>query len=319
MLAMNYRGPYRVRVDEKPMPVILHPEDAIIRVTRSCICGSDLHLYHGMVPDTRVGMTFGHEFCGVVEEVGPEVRNLKRGDHVLVPFNIACGICHFCQQGLFGNCHESNAQATAVGGIYGYSHTAGGYDGGQAQYVRVPYADVGPTVIPDWMDPDDAVLLTDVVPTGYQAAEMGGITRGDTVVVFGAGPVGLMAARSACNAELNTGTDSPARFSASQPNVAWPPPSAATATVGSASGDACVSASAKAQASSSVCACRMPACANAPDASRASPASAPVWDTTARRPASVSPGLSTITGLVRGRLRTTSHRARASPGRQPSR
>jgi S-(hydroxymethyl)glutathione dehydrogenase/alcohol dehydrogenase len=197
MLAMNYRGPYRVRVDEKPMPTVQHPEDAIVRVTRSCICGSDLHLYHGMVPDTRVGMTFGHEFCGIVEQVGPEVRNLKRGDHVLVPFNIACGKCHFCQQGLFGNCHESNAQATAVGGIFGYSHTAGGYDGGQAQYVRVPYADVGPMVIPEWMDHDDAVLLTDVVPTGYQAAEMGGIQRGDTVVVFGAGPVGLMAARSA--------------------------------------------------------------------------------------------------------------------------
>ncbi len=197
MLAMNYRGPYRVRVDEKPMPALLHPEDAIVRVTRSCICGSDLHLYHGMVPDTRVGTTFGHEFCGIVEQVGPEVRNLKPGDHVLVPFNIACGKCEFCQQGLFGNCHESNAQATAVGGIFGYSHTAGGYDGGQAQYVRVPYADIGPMVIPDWMDPDDAVLLTDVVPTGYQAAEMGGIRPGDTVVVFGAGPVGLMAARSA--------------------------------------------------------------------------------------------------------------------------
>src|ERR1700712_3108255 len=175
MLAMNYRGPYRVRADEKPMPRILHAEDAVVRVTRSCICGSDLHLYHGMVPDTRVGMTFGHEFCGIVEEIGPEVRTLKRGDHVLVPFNIACGKCHFCQQGLFGNCHESNAQATAVGGIYGYSHTAAAYDGGQAQYARVPYADVGPTVIPEWMDPDDAVLLTDVVPTGYQAAEMGGI------------------------------------------------------------------------------------------------------------------------------------------------
>jgi S-(hydroxymethyl)glutathione dehydrogenase/alcohol dehydrogenase len=197
MLAMNYRGPYRVRVDEKPMPTILHPEDAIVRVTRSCICGSDLHLYHGMVPDTRVGSTFGHEFCGIVEQVGPEVRNLKAGDHVLVPFNIACGKCHFCQQGLYGNCHESNAQATAVGGIFGYSHTAGGYDGGQAQYVRVPYGDVGPMIIPDWLDPDDAVLLTDVVPTGYQAAEMGGIQTGDTVVVFGAGPVGLMAAKSA--------------------------------------------------------------------------------------------------------------------------
>jgi threonine dehydrogenase-like Zn-dependent dehydrogenase len=197
MLAMDYRGPYRVRLSEKPMPKILHPQDAIVKVTRSCICGSDLHLYHGMVPDTRVGMTFGHEFCGIVHEVGSAVENLKVGDHVLVPFNIACGKCHFCKQGLFGNCHEANAQATAVGGIFGYSHTAGGYDGGQAEYVRVPYADVGPTVIPDWMDPDDAVLLTDVVPTGYQAAEMGGIQKGDTVVVFGAGPVGIMAARSA--------------------------------------------------------------------------------------------------------------------------
>jgi threonine dehydrogenase-like Zn-dependent dehydrogenase len=197
MKAMDFRGPYRVRLEEKPDPRIEHPRDAVVRVTRSCICGSDLHLYHGLVPDTRVGMTFGHEFCGVVEEVGSEVSNLKTGDHVMVPFNIACGQCHFCKQGLFGNCHESNAQATAVGGIFGYSHTAGGFDGGQAEYVRVPYADVGPTVIPDWMDLDDAVLLTDVVPTGYQAAEMAGIQRGDTVVIFGAGPIGIMAARCA--------------------------------------------------------------------------------------------------------------------------
>lgn len=197
MLAMNYRGPYRVRISRKPYPEILHPQDAIVRVTRSCICGSDLHLYHGLVPDTRVGMTFGHEFIGIVEQVGPSVEKLKVGDHVLVPFNIACGNCVFCKQELYGNCHESNPQATAVGGIFGYSHTAGGYDGGQAEYVRVPYADVGPTIIPADMDPDDAVLLTDVFPTGYQAAEMGGIKTGDTVVVFGAGPVGIMAAKSA--------------------------------------------------------------------------------------------------------------------------
>lgn len=197
MLAMEYRGPLRVRVEEKPMPKILHPQDAIVRVTRSCICGSDLHLYNGEVPDTRIGTTFGHEFIGVVEEVGSAIETLQKGDQVIVPFNIACGRCHFCKQGLFGNCHESNPQATAVGGIFGYSHTAGGYHGGQAEYVRVPYADVGPTKIPDWMDPDDAVLLTDVTPTGYQAAEMGGIKRGDTVVVFGAGPVGLMAAKCA--------------------------------------------------------------------------------------------------------------------------
>lgn len=195
---MNYRGPFRVRLDRnKPEPEILHPQDAIIRVTRTCICGSDLHLYHGLVPDTRVGTTFGHEFTGIVEEVGAAVHNLKPGDHVMVPFNIACGICPFCSQQLYGNCHESNSEATAVGGIFGYSHTAGGYDGGQAEYVRVPYADVGPVKIPEWMDADDAVMLTDVVPTGYQAAEMAGIRKGDTVVVFGAGPIGIMAARCA--------------------------------------------------------------------------------------------------------------------------
>ena len=197
MLAMNYRGPFRVRADHKPLPEILHPSDAIVRVLRSCICGSDLHLYHGLVPDTRTGSTFGHEFIGEVVEIGSSVQNLKTGDRVMVPFNIACGKCAFCRQELYGNCHESNPEATAVGGIFGYSHTAGGYDGGQAEYVRVPYADVGPTVIPDWMDPDDAVLLTDVVPTGYQAAEMGGIQPGDTVVVFGAGPIGIMAAKCA--------------------------------------------------------------------------------------------------------------------------
>ena len=195
---MNFRGPFRVRADrDKPYPEIKHPEDAIVKVLRTCICGSDLHLYHGLVPDTRVGMTFGHEFVGEVVEVGSMVDNLKVGDKVMVPFNISCGKCVFCKQGMFGNCHESNPQATAVGGIFGYSHTAGGYEGGQAEYVRVPYADVGPTIIPDWMDLDDAVLLTDVVPTGYQAAEMGGIQRGDTVVIFGAGPIGIMAAKCA--------------------------------------------------------------------------------------------------------------------------
>ncbi len=195
MLAMSYRGPHRVRAEEKPMPKIEHPGDAVVRVTRSCICGSDLHLYHGLVPDTRVGTTFGHEFCGIVEEVGSAVETLKVGDHVLVPFNISCGKCLFCREGLFGNCHESSPEATAIGGVFGYSHTAGGYDGGQAEYVRVPYADVGPYVIPRDMDLDDAVLLTDVTPTGYQAAEMGAIKPGDTVVVFGAGPIGIMAAK----------------------------------------------------------------------------------------------------------------------------
>lgn len=197
MLAMTYRGPLRVRASKKPLPEIKHPEDAIVRVTRACICGSDLHLYNGDVPDTRVGTTFGHEFTGIVEDVGSNVKTLKRGDHVLVPFNISCGKCWWCQQGLYSSCNESNPQSTACCGIYGYSNLAGGYDGGQAEYARVPYADVGPMVIPDGMDPDVAVLLTDIVPTGYQAAEMGGIQKGDTVVVFGAGPIGIMAARCA--------------------------------------------------------------------------------------------------------------------------
>ncbi|MCX6217354.1 zinc-dependent alcohol dehydrogenase [Spirosoma sp.] len=198
MLAMNFRGPRQIRLDRnKPEPEIKHPYDAIVRVTRSLICGSDLHLYHGRVPDTRVGMTFGHEFTGVVEAVGSGVQKLKVGDHVLVPFNVACGTCPHCKQELYGNCNESNPEATAVGGFFGYAHTGGGYDGGQAEYVRVPYADVSPTKIPEGMDLENAVLLTDVVPTGYQAAEQGGIQKGDTVVVFGAGPVGLMAARFA--------------------------------------------------------------------------------------------------------------------------
>ena len=197
MLAMEYRGPYRVRTRQKAEPVIEHPDDAIVQVMRSCICGSDLHLYHGLVPDTRVGTTFGHEFIGRVVEVGPQVQQLQAGDMVLVPFNIFCGSCYFCQRELYGNCHNTNPEATAVGGIYGYSHTAGGYDGGQAQYVRVPMADVGPTKIPPDLSLDDAVLLTDALPTGYQAAEMGDIEEGDTVVVFGAGPVGIFAARSA--------------------------------------------------------------------------------------------------------------------------
>lgn len=154
-------------------------------------------MYHGLVPDTRVGTTFGHEFIGEVEAIGSAVTKLKVGDHILVPFNIACGSCTFCKQELFGNCHEANPEATASGGVFGYSHTTGGYDGGQAEYVRVPYANVGPMVIPADLHPDDAVLLTDVVPTGYQAAEIGGIKVGDTVVVFGAEPVGIMAAKSA--------------------------------------------------------------------------------------------------------------------------
>jgi len=195
--AMVYRGPYRVRVEEKPRPRIEHPNDAIIKVRLAAICGSDLHLFHGMMPDTRVGHTFGHEFVGVVDEVGPSVQNLQVGDRVMVPFNIFCGTCFFCARGLYSNCHNVNANATAVGAIYGYSHTAGGYDGGQAEYVRVPFADVGPSVIPDWLDEVDALLMTDALATGYFGAQLADIREGDTVAVLGAGPVGLYAARSA--------------------------------------------------------------------------------------------------------------------------
>ncbi|SFK15124.1 zinc-dependent alcohol dehydrogenase [Cellulomonas sp. KH9] len=197
MRAMVYRGPYKVRVEEKDVPAIEHPNDAVVRVARAAICGSDLHLYHGMMPDTRIGHTFGHEFVGVVEQVGPSVQNLQVGDRVMVPFTIYCGTCFFCARGLYSNCHNVNPNATAVGGIYGYSHTTGGYDGGQAEYVRVPFADVGPSKIPDWLDDEDALMMTDALATGYFGAQLADIVEGDTVVVLGAGPVGLFAARSA--------------------------------------------------------------------------------------------------------------------------
>jgi threonine dehydrogenase-like Zn-dependent dehydrogenase len=150
-----------------------------------------------MMPDTRVGFTFGHEFVGIVEEVGPSVQHLQRGDRVMVPFNVFCGTCFFCARGLYANCHNVNPNATAVGGIYGYSHTCGGYDGGQAELVRVPFADVGPMIIPDWLGDEDAVLMTDALATGYFGAQLGDIVEGDVVVVFGAGPIGLYAAASA--------------------------------------------------------------------------------------------------------------------------
>lgn len=194
---MIYEGPSRVRVVNKPDPVIQHPDDVILKVTRTAICGSDLHLLHGLVPDTRTGCTFGHEFAGVVEEVGPQVRSLKKGDRIVVPFNISCGTCFYCQRGLTANCENSNPSSDLACGVYGYSHTTGGYEGGQAEYVRVPYADVGPMKIPDDMSEEDVLFLSDILPTAYQGAEMAGIKAGDKVVIFGAGPVGIFSAVSA--------------------------------------------------------------------------------------------------------------------------
>lgn len=197
MKALCYQGPGKVRVEHKPEPRVEHPGDVILRVTRAAICGSDLHLYHGLIPDTRVGHTFGHEFTGVVEELGPAVRTLQRGDRVVVPFNIACGKCASCKRGLTALCENSNPCSSMACGVYGYSHTTGGYDGGQAEMVRVPFADFGPMKIPDDMSDEDVLLLSDILPTAYQGAEMGEIQVGDTVVVFGAGPVGILTARCA--------------------------------------------------------------------------------------------------------------------------
>ncbi|MDB4936587.1 MAG: fdh [Labilithrix sp.] len=197
MKALTYRAPSRMKVMNKPDPRIEHPNDIVLRVTRAAICGSDLHLYHGLVPDTRVGTTFGHEFTGVVEEVGPSVTSLAKGDRVVVPFNIACGTCFYCARGLTSVCENTNPSNEIVGGAFGFSHMTGGYDGGQAEYVRVPFADVGPMKIPDDMHDEDVLFLSDILPTGYQAAEMGDIKEGETVCVFGAGPVGLIAAKCA--------------------------------------------------------------------------------------------------------------------------
>jgi threonine dehydrogenase-like Zn-dependent dehydrogenase len=197
MLALSYDRPFHVSVKKKPDPRIEHPQDVVLKVTRAAICGSDLHLLHGLIADTRVGHTFGHEFTGVVEELGPEVRTLQRGDRVVVPFNISCGGCYYCERGLFACCERSNPNTDLVGGVFGYSHTTGGYDGAQAEYVRVPYADVGPLRIPDDLDDDQALFLGDILPTGYQGAEMAGLAGGETVVIFGCGPVGLFAAKSA--------------------------------------------------------------------------------------------------------------------------
>ncbi|MBV9852634.1 MAG: glutathione-dependent formaldehyde dehydrogenase [Armatimonadetes bacterium] len=205
MKALCWQGKHDVRVENVPDPKILNPRDAIVKITTTCICGSDLHLYDGVIPSMEKGDILGHEFMGEVIELGPQVKNLKVGDRVVVPFTIACGGCFFCNKQLWSLCDNSNPnylQAKEMYGqspsaLFGYSHLFGGYAGGQAEYVRVPFADVGPYKVPEGLTDEQVVFLTDIFPTGYMAAENCGIEPGDTVAVWGAGPVGQFAMQSA--------------------------------------------------------------------------------------------------------------------------
>jgi threonine dehydrogenase-like Zn-dependent dehydrogenase len=205
MKATCWMGKTDVQVKEVPDPKILNQRDAIVRITATAICGSDLHLYNGFVPSMMKGDIMGHEFMGEVVEVGSDVRNLRAGDRVVVPFPIACGGCLSCQQQMFSLCENSNPNAGMAeqlwghspAGIFGYSHLTGGYAGGQAEYARVPFADVGPIKVPDELEDEQVLFLSDIFPTGYMAAEACNIQPGDTVAVWGCGPVGQFAIKSA--------------------------------------------------------------------------------------------------------------------------
>jgi len=205
MKALCWYGTNDVRISRVPDPQIINPRDAIIKVTLTAICGSDLHLLDGFIPTLKRGDILGHEFMGVVVAVGPEIEALKIGDRVVVPFTIACGRCFFCERELWSACDNSNPNAWMLeemygysgSGLFGYSHMMGGYAGGQAEYVRVPFADVGPIKVPDGLSDEQVLFLSDIYPTGYMAAENCNITPGDTVAVWGCGPVGQFAIRSA--------------------------------------------------------------------------------------------------------------------------
>ena len=205
MKATVYSGRNSVEAQEVPDPKILNSRDAIVKITSTAICGSDLHLYDGYVPMVKKGDVFGHEFMGEVTDVGADVENLKPGDRVVVPFPIACGACNACQSQLYSLCENSNPNAGraeklwghSIAGVFGYSHILGGYPGGQAEAARVPFADVGPLKLETDLPDEEVLFLSDVLPTGYMGAEMCDIQPGDIVAVWGAGPVGLFAAASA--------------------------------------------------------------------------------------------------------------------------
>jgi threonine dehydrogenase-like Zn-dependent dehydrogenase len=205
MKALCWYGKHDVRVEAVPDPKILNGRDAILRITSTAICGSDLHLYDGIMPTMRKGDILGHEFMGEVVEVGGEVGNLRPGDRVAVPFTISCGRCFFCERDLWSLCDNSNPNAGMAAklfgyspsGLFGYSHLLGGYAGGQAEYARVPFADVGPIKIPESLSDEQVLFLTDIFPTGYMAAENCSIQPGDTIAIWGCGPVGQFAIKSA--------------------------------------------------------------------------------------------------------------------------
>jgi len=207
MRALTWHGKHDVRVDTVPDPQIVNPRDAIVEITATAICGSDLHLYDHYIPTMKSGDILGHEFMGEVVEVGRAIRKLKVGDRVVVPFVISCGKCFFCERQQFAACDNSNPAETAdmsemlygypMTGAFGYSHLTGGYSGGQAEYVRVPYSDIGPIVIPDGIEDEKVLFLSDILPTGWMAAENCDIDAGDTIAVWGCGPVGLFAIQSA--------------------------------------------------------------------------------------------------------------------------
>jgi threonine dehydrogenase-like Zn-dependent dehydrogenase len=205
MKALCWHGKSDIRYDSVPDPEIEHPRDAIIKVTACAICGSDLHLFNGVIPSMEKGDVVGHETMGEVVEVGSGIDKLKVGDRVVVPFTIACGECYFCQRGFYSGCERSNpnaAQASKLwghspAGLFGYSHLLGGYPGGQAEYLRVPYADVGPIKVPDGLSDEQVLFLSDIFPTGYMAAEFCDLKGGETVAIWGCGPVGQFAIRSA--------------------------------------------------------------------------------------------------------------------------